>query len=87
MRKPNTHGRSLRVLVIDIGSCVCWLPTTLSAPDSNGGKSAAITFQRIIVWPDGHKEIEGVTPKQITHERMPHQPGVGENASNEDEQS
>jgi hypothetical protein len=32
---------------------------------SDGGSGAAITFQRIIVWPDGHKEIEGVTPKQL----------------------
>jgi hypothetical protein len=23
-------------------------------------------FERHIVWPDGHKEIEGVTPKQLT---------------------
>jgi len=60
------------------------LPHTLAAAsDSDGGKQAAITFQRIIVWPDGHREIEGVTPKQITHERMPHQPQVGENSSNE----
>src|SRR5262249_41236213 len=60
------------------------LPHTLAATsESDGGKQAAITFQRIIVWPDGHREIEGVTPKQITHERMPHQPQVGENSSNE----
>jgi hypothetical protein len=24
-----------------------------------------VTFQREIVWPDGHREIEGVTPKQL----------------------
>jgi hypothetical protein len=40
----------------------CW-PRNGSRPD--GGKQAGITFQRIIVWPDGHKEIEGVTPKQL----------------------
>ena len=40
------------------------LPTTLQASDSDGG-SNVITFRRIIVWPDGHKEIEGVTPKQL----------------------
>ena len=56
--------------------------TLAAASDSDGGKQAAITFQRIIVWPDGHKEIEGQTPKQLTHERM-HQPQVGENSSNE----
>jgi hypothetical protein len=40
------------------------LPTTLQGPESDGG-SNVITFQRIIVWPDGHREIEGVTPKQL----------------------
>jgi hypothetical protein len=59
------------------------LPSTLAVSDSDGGKQAKITFERVIVWPDGHREIEGVTPKQITHERMPHQPQVGENSSNE----
>ena len=24
-----------------------------------------MTFERVIVWPDGHREIEGVTPKQL----------------------
>ena len=33
---------------------------------TDGGKTGAITFQRIIVWPDGHREVEGVTPKQLT---------------------
>jgi hypothetical protein len=42
------------------------LPTTLQADESNGGGPATITFQRVIVYPDGHKHIEGVTPKQIT---------------------
>jgi hypothetical protein len=41
------------------------LPSTLAVSDSDGGKQALVTFQRIIVWPDGHKEIEGVTPKQL----------------------
>jgi len=40
------------------------LPSTLAMPESSGGEKA-ITFQRIIVWPDGHKEVEGVTPKQL----------------------
>jgi hypothetical protein len=34
-------------------------------PETNGGKPAGISFERIIVWPDGHREIEGVTPKQL----------------------
>ncbi|MFZ0149049.1 MAG: DUF5681 domain-containing protein [Xanthobacteraceae bacterium] len=38
------------------------LPTTLTAPESDGGETK-ITFQRVIVYPDGHKHIEGVTPK------------------------
>jgi hypothetical protein len=38
------------------------LPTTLSAGESNGGVGVQMTFQRVIVWPDGRREIEGVTP-------------------------
>ena len=41
------------------------LPTTLAADESSGGPGVQLTFQRVIVWPDGHKEIEGVTPKQL----------------------
>jgi hypothetical protein len=65
------------------------LPTTLQGSDSDGG-SAKITFERIIVWPDGRREIEGVTPKQLAAPQqtsIAHQPQVGENGSNEDEQS
>jgi hypothetical protein len=40
------------------------LPTTLQASDSDGGP-AKITFERIIVWPDGHREVEGATPKRL----------------------
>ena len=40
------------------------LPTTLQASDSDGGP-AKITFERIIVMPDGQRYIEGVTPKQL----------------------
>ena len=40
------------------------LPTTLQASESDGGPTK-ITFERILVWPDGRKEIEGVTPKQL----------------------
>ena len=40
------------------------LPTTLQASDSDGGP-AKITFERIIVWPDGRREIQGKTPKQL----------------------
>jgi hypothetical protein len=41
------------------------LPTTLAASESDGGAGVQMTFQRVIVWPDGHKEIEGVTPKAL----------------------
>jgi hypothetical protein len=38
------------------------LPTTLQASDSDGGP-AKITFERVIVMPDGQRWVEGVTPK------------------------
>jgi hypothetical protein len=41
------------------------LPTTLQASDSDGGPAAVTLFQRVIVMPDGHKYIEGVTPKAL----------------------
>jgi hypothetical protein len=42
------------------------LPTTLAATDeSNGGLGTKITFERIIVMPDGQRYIEGVTPKAL----------------------
>jgi hypothetical protein len=40
------------------------LPSTLQASESSGGDTV-LTFRRVIVWPDGREEIEGVTPKQI----------------------
>jgi hypothetical protein len=45
-----------------LGKC---LPHTLSADESNGGLGVKMVFERHIVWPDGHREIEGVTPKQL----------------------
>jgi hypothetical protein len=41
------------------------LPTTLAASESDGGLATKLTFERVIVWPDGRREIEGVTPKQL----------------------
>jgi hypothetical protein len=41
------------------------LPTTLQADESNGGLGTKITFERVIVYPNGHREIEGVTPKAL----------------------
>jgi hypothetical protein len=34
-------------------------------PETAGGERTKVTFERVIVWPDGHREIEGVTPKQL----------------------
>ena len=36
-----------------------------AAPDLDGGAKTQITFTRIIVHADGHREIEGVTPKAL----------------------
>ena len=40
------------------------LPTTLHAADSTVEKHK-ITFTRVVVHPDGHREIEGATAKQL----------------------
>ena len=46
------------------------LPMTLAADaKSNGGSQ--ITLTRVVVWPDGHREIEGVTPKQAACASFP----------------
>jgi hypothetical protein len=48
------------------------LPTTLAAAsESDGGLGTKITFERVIVWPDGHREIEGVTPKALPAPDLP----------------
>jgi hypothetical protein len=41
------------------------LPTTLQADESSGGLGTKITFERVIVMPDGQRFIEGVTPKAL----------------------
>jgi hypothetical protein len=41
------------------------LPTTLAADESSGGVPVKMVFERHIVWPDGRREIEGVTPKAL----------------------
>jgi hypothetical protein len=40
------------------------LPTTLVA-ENDGGVDRVITFTRILVYPDGHREVEGVAPKSL----------------------
>jgi hypothetical protein len=41
------------------------LPTTLAASESDGGLGVKMVFERHIVWPDGRREIDGVTPKSL----------------------
>jgi len=41
------------------------LPTTLAAESNGGSATTKITFTRVIVHPNDHKEIEGVTPKLL----------------------
>jgi len=41
------------------------LPTTLAADESSGGVPVKMVFERHIVWPDGRREIDGVTPKSL----------------------
>jgi len=59
-------------------------------PESDGGGAGKINFERIIVYPDGHREVEGVTPKQLPKPQqnsMPPLPEVGEKASIESDNS
>src|SRR5262249_28127190 len=41
------------------------LPQTLAADESGGGVPVKMVFERHIVWPDGRREIQGVTPKAL----------------------
>src|SRR5215831_12451850 len=41
------------------------LPTTLHADESGGGVPVKMVFERHIVYPNGHRKIEGVTPKAL----------------------
>ena len=41
------------------------LPTTLAAEESSGGVPVKMVFERHIVYPNGHREIEGTTPKTL----------------------
>ena len=51
------------------------LPTTLAADDSNGGR-VEFRFVREIVYPNGHREIEGVTPKALPAPATPNASGT-----------
>ena len=41
------------------------LPTTLNTSETDGGAGLEIRFVREIVYPGGHKHIEGATPKSL----------------------
>jgi hypothetical protein len=41
------------------------LPHALSADESDGGAGVKVVFERHIVFADGRREIEGVTPKAL----------------------
>jgi hypothetical protein len=41
------------------------LPTTLHADESSGGIGVKMVFERVLVHPDGRREVEGVTPKAL----------------------
>ena len=62
------------------------LPSTLAMPETSGG-APTVSFERIIVWPDGHREVEGVTPKQLPSPGIAQLPGVGEKPNSGDEQA
>jgi hypothetical protein len=61
------------------------LPTTLAASESDGGLGVKMVFERHIVWPDGHREIEGVTPKQLPAPASHVLPGSNRRVSNSDD--
>jgi hypothetical protein len=39
---------------------------TLSADESSAGLATELTFERVIVWPDGRREIEGFPLPQFS---------------------
>jgi hypothetical protein len=47
------------------------LPAAISrlSADESGGGSVDIKFTRVIVWPDGRREVEGTTPKAAPRRR------------------
>ena len=52
------------------------VPTTLSADESNGGLGVKMVFERHIVWPDGRREIDGVSPKALPAPATPDASGT-----------
>ena len=60
------------------------LPTTLAASESGGG-AVKVEFRRVIVYPGGREEIEGVTPKQLPAPASHVLPGSDRRVSNSDD--
>ena len=52
------------------------LPTTLHADESSGGVAVKMVFERHIVYPNGHREVEGVTPKELPAPATPDASGA-----------
>jgi hypothetical protein len=52
------------------------LPTTLAASESSGGAGVEVRFVREIVYPGGHREVEGVTPKALPAPATPNASGT-----------
>ena len=61
------------------------LPTTLNTSETDGGAGLEIRFVREIVYPGGHKHIEGVTPKQLPAPASHVLPGSDRRVSNSDD--
>ncbi len=71
----------------DIANLTPELPTTLAADESSGGVPVKMVFERHIVYPNGHREIEGVTPKQLPAPASHVLPGSDRPVSNSDDVS
>jgi len=56
-----------------LGKC---LPHTLAADESGGGVAVKMVFERHIVYPNGHREVEGATPKALPAPATPDASGT-----------
>jgi hypothetical protein len=56
---PSTHPHAFELEPVIAAN------TTLSADESSGGASVKMTFERVLVDPDGRREVEGVTPRAL----------------------
>ena len=52
------------------------LPTTLHADESGGGVPVKMVFERHIVYPNGHRKVEAVTPKALPTPTTPDASGT-----------